>query len=223
MTFGVVVFPGSNCDLDAIYVISKALRQDVATIWHQDADLPSVDAIILPGGFSYGDYLRPGAIASRSPIMKAVIDFAVRGGWILGICNGFQVLIEAGLLPGTLLRNQTTRFVSKPSALIVENNTTVFTSTFKRHQEILLSIAHKDGNYYADNLLLEELEKNHQIVLKYKDNPNGSIKNIAGICNKEGNVMGMMPHPERSFASWLGSTDGLSFFQSMLASWESGS
>ncbi len=223
MIFGVVVFPGSNCDLDSIYIVSKALGQDVTTIWHQNATLPSVDAIILPGGFSYGDYLRPGAIASRSPVMNAVVEFASQGGLVLGICNGFQVLIESRLLPGALLRNETTRFISRSSSLIIQNNRTVFTSAFKLREEINLPIAHKDGNYYADPLLLEDLRKNQQIVLKYKDNPNGSVENIAGICNKEGNVMGMMPHPERSFASWLGSTNGLSFFQSMLTSWESAS
>jgi phosphoribosylformylglycinamidine synthase subunit PurQ / glutaminase len=220
MTFGVVIFPGSNCDLDAIYAVSKALGQKVLSIWHQESALPKVDTVILPGGFSYGDYLRPGAIASRSPVMKAIKNYANQGGWVMGICNGFQVLVESGLLPGILLRNISTRFISTMEALSVENQQTPFTRKFTLGQTIRLPIAHKDGNYFADPRLLEELKQNKQIVLKYQNNPNGSLEDIAGICNKEGNVFGMMPHPERAFAKWLGSSDGLCFFQSMLEAWE---
>jgi phosphoribosylformylglycinamidine synthase subunit PurQ / glutaminase len=220
MTFGVVIFPGSNCDLDAIYAVSKALGQKVHTIWHQEEILPRVDAIILPGGFSYGDYLRPGAIASRSPVMKAVKSFAAKGGWVMGICNGFQVLVESGLLPGILLRNESTRFISTMQTLSIQNNQTPFTRNFSKGQSIKLPIAHKDGNFFADSKLLEKLKLNNQIVVTYSHNPNGSLEDIAGICNEEGNVFGMMPHPERACADWLGSSDGLCFFQSMLKTWE---
>lgn len=220
MTFGVVIFPGSNCDLDAMYAVSNFLGQKVLGIWHQDATLPKVDAVILPGGFSYGDYLRPGAIASRSPVMKAVKSYANQGGWVMGICNGFQVLVESGLLPGILLRNESTRFISTMQALSIQNNDTPFTRNFSKGQSITLPIAHKDGNYFADPSLLQKLQHNKQVVVTYQGNPNGSLENIAGICNEEGNVFGMMPHPERACADWLGSSDGLCFFQSMLKTWE---
>ncbi len=220
MTFGVVIFPGSNCDQDAIYTIASVLRCNVKTIWHQQSVLPELDAIILPGGFSYGDYLRPGAIASRSPIMKAIKSFAGQGGLVMGICNGFQVLIESQLLPGALLRNESTRFISRQVSLTIENNQTPFSHQFQPNQSITLPIAHKDGNYFAHPELIRQLEENHQIVLRYQNNPNGSTGNIAGICNPRGNVFGLMPHPERAFANWLGSSDGLIFFQSMLASME---
>ncbi|HOI24952.1 MAG TPA: phosphoribosylformylglycinamidine synthase subunit PurQ [Caldisericia bacterium] len=220
MTFGVVVFPGSNCDRDAIYAVSGFLGQKVLSIWHQDTTLPRVDAVILPGGFSYGDYLRPGAIASRSPVMKAVKSYADKGGWVIGICNGFQVLVESALLPGILLRNKSTRFISTMQSLLIQNNQTPFTRNFSIGQSIKLPIAHKDGNYFADPILVEKLKKNKQIVVTYSENPNGSLEDIAGICNEQGNVFGMMPHPERACADWLGSSDGLGFFQSMLKTWE---
>ncbi len=215
MTVGVVVFPGSNCDLDALYAIAVALKEKAIPLWHQQEILPKVDAILLPGGFSYGDYLRPGAIASRSPIMKAIKEFANKGGLVIGICNGFQVLLEAQLLPGVLLRNTSTRFISRSLSLKIENNTTPFTVCFQHEQLISLPVAHKDGNYFAEATLLEQLKKNRQIVVSYCDNPNGSTDSIAGICNEKGNVFGLMPHPERACTAWSDSREGLLFFESM--------
>jgi phosphoribosylformylglycinamidine synthase len=225
MKFGVVVFPGSNCDHDALYVAGDVFRQPVEFIWHQSSDLKGVDAVILPGGFSYGDYLRTGAIARFSPVMRAVDRFAKGGGMVLGICNGFQILLEAGLLPGAMLRNAGLRFVCRPVHIRVETTATPFTYAAKRGQVLEAPVAHADGNYYCDAATLDELERNDQIVFRYTDpagqedpaaNPNGSLANIAGICNRERNVAGLMPHPERASEQALGSTDGGVIFRSMM-------
>lgn len=222
---GVVVFPGSNCDHDTYYVLKKLLDLDVIFLWHKQATLEGCDIIILPGGFSYGDYLRTGAIARFSPIMNEVIQFANKGGYVLGICNGFQILLEAGLLPGVMIRNESLNFVCKDVYLKIENNETVFTRDLEGENPLKIPIAHGEGNYFADEHSLKELEDNNQIVFKYcgKDgsittaaNPNGSVNNIAGIINKNGNVLGMMPHPERSSDSVLGKTDGSLIFNSLV-------
>lgn len=226
MKFAVVVFPGSNCDQDCIHVLRNVLHQEVTAVWHQDTSLGDAQCVILPGGFSYGDYLRTGALACFSPIMEAVRDFANQGGLVLGICNGFQILLEAGLLPGAMLRNRSMRFVCKPQLLRVENNKTPFTHLYSEGQLIQVPIAHGEGNYFLDPEGLEQLRKNGQIVFRYADtagnasseaNPNGSVDNIAGIINAAGNVLGMMPHPERSSEAALGSTDGLLLFQAAIA------
>ncbi len=223
--FGVVVFPGSNCDHDAFYALHKVLEYDVNFLWHKDTDLKESDVIILPGGFSYGDYLRTGAIARFSPIMNSVIDFANKGGYVIGICNGFQILLEAGLLPGALLQNISLKFICKDVYLSVENYESNFTKGIKDKIILKLPIAHGDGNYFADENTLKELEDNNQIILRYssKDgnvsnefNPNGSLKNIAGIINKNGNVLGMMPHPERSCNPILAKTDGSLIFNALV-------
>jgi len=223
--FGVVVFPGSNCDHDAFYALHKVLEYDVNFLWHKDTDLKESDVIILPGGFSYGDYLRTGAIARFSPIMNSVIDFANKGGYVIGICNGFQILLEAGLLPGALLQNISLKFICKDVYLSVENYESNFTKGIKDKIVLNLPIAHGDGNYFADENTLKELEANNQIILRYssKDgnvsnevNPNGSLKNIAGIINKNGNVLGMMPHPERSCNPILAKTDGSLIFNALV-------
>ena len=223
--FGVVVFPGSNCDHDAFYALHKVLEYDVNFLWHKDTDLKESDVIILPGGFSYGDYLRTGAIARFSPIMNSIIDFANKGGYVIGICNGFQILLEAGLLPGALLQNISLKFICKDVYLSVENYESNFTKGIKDEIVLKLPIAHGDGNYFADENTLEELEANNQIILRYssKDgnvsnefNPNGSLKNIAGIINKNGNVLGMMPHPERSCNPILAKTDGSLIFNALV-------
>ncbi len=225
--FGVVVFPGSNCDHDAYYVCKKVLNQNAVFLWHKDAGLKDVDVVILPGGFSYGDYLRCGAIARCSPIMQEVIRFANEGGTVLGICNGFQVLVEAGLLPGVLLRNASLKFVCKFVHLRVENRTTRFTHLYKDNEVLAIPIAHGDGNYFTDQETLAELEENNRIVFRYCDasggdggdaNPNGSLANIAGIVNAEGNVLGMMPHPERASDPVLGYTDGRRLFAGIIES-----
>jgi phosphoribosylformylglycinamidine synthase subunit PurQ / glutaminase len=215
--FGVVVFPGSNCDYDAYYTLKKVLNLDVVFLWHKDKDLQNCDVIILPGGFSYGDYLRCGAIARFSPIMNSVINFAEKGGYVAGICNGFQVLLEAGLLPGVMLRNKSLQFVCKDVYLSVANKNTVFSKGISTEKPLRIPVAHGEGNYYADKETLNSLIENEQIVFKYssKDgkygddfNPNGSIENIAGIINKKGNILGMMPHPERACNPVLGKMDG---------------
>ncbi len=220
--FGVVVFPGSNCDHDTFYVLKKILNFDVVFLWHKQTDLDECDIIILPGGFSYGDYLRTGSIARFSPIMNEVIAFANKGGHVLGICNGFQVLLEAGLLPGVMLKNKSLNFVCKDVYLKIENNETAFTKGIDGKKSLRLAIAHGEGNYFADENTLKEIEENNQIIFKYcsgdgviadKDNPNGSVMNIAGIINKAGNVMGLMPHPERCSDSVLGKTDGSLIFR----------
>jgi phosphoribosylformylglycinamidine synthase subunit PurQ / glutaminase len=225
MKFGVVVFPGSNCDHDAFYAIGNILHKPVEFIWHQTQDLANCDAIILPGGFSYGDYLRTGAIARFSPVMKSVEKFAKSGGMVLGICNGFQTLCEAGLLPGAMMRNSGLRFICRHVNIRVEQTDTPFTNAARKGQVLKVPIAHSDGNYTADEATLAELEKNHQILFRYTTpngsddaagNPNGSMHNIAGICNRERNVAGLMPHPERAMESALDSADGLVIFKSMV-------
>ena len=225
MKFGVVVFPGSNCDHDAFYAVEHALGEAAAFLWHQSADLAGCDVVILPGGFAYGDYLRTGAIAHFAPIMSAVKEFAAGGGVVFGICNGFQILLEAGLLPGAMLRNRGLRFICRPVHIRVENADTPFTNACQPGQVLEVPIAHAEGNYYADAETLESLERNSQVVFRYSTpegeatdaaNPNGSLHNIAGIINREGNVLGMMPHPERASDPLLGSSDGLFIFRSLV-------
>lgn len=223
---GVVVFPGSNCDADAYHALTTFPGVDPEYLWHKDADLKDVEAVVLPGGFSYGDYLRCGAIARFSPIMRTVTDFAEGGGLVLGICNGFQILTEAGLLPGALISNANLQFICENVHLRVANTRTQFTSAFKNGEVITMPIAHHDGNYTADEDTLKELEDEGQIVFQYSDaagrvtdaaNPNGSRRNIAGVVNRGRNVLGMMPHPERAVDPLLGSTDGLALFESILS------
>ncbi|MBD2430722.1 MULTISPECIES: phosphoribosylformylglycinamidine synthase subunit PurQ [Fischerella] len=217
MKFGVVVFPGSNCDRDVAYVTRDILGQPTRMVWHQDTDIADLDVIILPGGFSYGDYLRCGAIARFSPVMQQVIEHAQKGKFVLGICNGFQVLTEAGLLPGALTRNRDLHFVCDRTPLKVERNDLAWTQAYSSGEIITLPIAHGEGRFYADRPTLAELEDNGQIVFRYQgENPNGSLKNIAGICNATGNVLGMMPHPERAADPALGGTDGLKLFAGLL-------
>ncbi|AAM24067.1 phosphoribosylformylglycinamidine synthase [Caldanaerobacter subterraneus subsp. tengcongensis MB4] len=209
MKFAVIVFPGSNCDVDCYYAVKDGLGEGVEYVWHQEKNLSKYDVIMLPGGFSYGDYLRAGAIARFSPVMEAVREEAEKGKFIIGICNGFQILTEAGLLPGALRKNEGLKFICKTVSIIVENDKTPFTTRLKKGQEILLPIAHGEGNYYVDDKTLKELKGNNQIVFRYKENINGSVERIAGVINKKGNVLGMMPHPERAYDSLLGNTDGL--------------
>lgn len=224
MKFGVIVFPGSNCDHDAYHVISKHVGQPVDFIWHKETNLDGYDAVIVPGGFSYGDYLRAGALARFSPVMKAVKDFADEGKFVFGICNGFQILCESGLLPGALMRNKNLHFVCRHVNMKVENAETPFTSELEAGEVLSIPIAHAEGNYVCDDETLAELERNDQIVFRYSDengevsdqaNPNGSRSNIAGICNREKNVLGMMPHPERACENLLGSNDGRDIFRSL--------
>jgi phosphoribosylformylglycinamidine synthase I len=226
MKFGVVVFPGSNCDHDTYHAIGEVLGQPVTWLWHASEDLQGVEAVILPGGFSYGDYLRTGAIARFSPVMRAVERFARAGGLVLGICNGFQILLEAGLLPGAMLRNAGLRFVCRPVYLRTETTHTPFTLAAQPGQVLRVPIAHSEGNYYCDPETLRILEREDRIVFRYatadgrvtpEANPNGSLANIAGICNEGRNVLGMMPHPERAVEPALGSSDGLVVFRSMVA------
>ncbi len=225
MNFGVIVFPGSNCDHDCIHVLSDVLGHKAIPVWHKETKLDGLDAIILPGGFSYGDYLRTGAIARFSPVMGAVKQFAHEGGMVLGICNGFQILLEAGLLPGAMLRNQSLAFICKDVYVTVENAATPFTGLCRPGQVLKIPIAHADGNYYTDDVTLSQMKAAAQIVFRYctpegkvtaEANPNGSLDNIAGIRNAAGNVMGMMPHPERSAEAVLGNNDGRLIFLSML-------
>ena len=227
MKFGVVVFPGSNCDHDAFYAIGNILKKPVEFIWHQSQDLASCDAIILPGGFAHGDYLRTGAIARFSPVMKSVEKFARSGGMVLGICNGFQILLEAGLLPGAMMRNSGLRYICRHVFIRVEQTDSPFTNAASQGQILKVPIAHNDGNYNADEATLADLEGNGQILFRYTTpdgtndaagNPNGSLHNIAGICNRERNVAGLMPHPERAVESALGSADGLVIFRSLVES-----
>ena len=226
MKFGVVSFPGSNCDYDAFMAVVEALHEDAVMLWHKEHDLQGADVIILPGGFSYGDYLRAGAIARFSPIMREVIAHAERGAPVLAICNGFQVACEAHMLPGALLRNDTLKFASQPVRLRVENADTLFTSGYAKGDVLTVPIAHGEGRFTADDDTITRLEGEGQVVFRYVDargeptaeaNPNGSMANIAGIVSARGNVLGMMPHPERACDALLGSTDGLALFQSMLA------
>jgi len=224
MKFGVIVFPGSNCDHDAYHVVSKHVGQPVDFIWHKQTDLSSYDAILIPGGFSYGDYLRAGALARFSPVMAAVRDFAAEGKFVFGICNGFQILCEAGLLPGALIRNANLHFVCRHVNVRVENANTPYTSQLEKGAILSLPIAHAEGNYVCDEKTFQQLEENNQIVVRYCDeqgqitkeaNPNGAGSNIAGICNLDRNVLGMMPHPERACEGLLGSNDGLGIFRSL--------
>ncbi len=217
MKVGVVVFPGSNCDHDAWYAVSQKLHQEAEFIWHESTSLGNVDAIILPGGFSYGDYLRCGAIAKFSPVMAAVKKFAKEGGLVLGICNGFQVLTEAGLLRGALVRNAKLKFACRTVSLEVASSDSPFTHCAKRRQTIKLPIAHGEGCYVADERTLDELEAEDRVTLRYRDNPNGSMRNIAAIVSEERNVMGMMPHPERAADPLVGDTDGLVILESLLS------
>ena len=225
MKFAVIVFPGSNCDHDCYHVVKHVIGQSADFVWHKEKDLSGYDAVILPGGFSYGDYLRTGAMARLSPVMKAVEDFARQGGLVLGICNGFQILLEAGLLPGAMLRNRSLQFICKDVYLRVDNINTPFTCNYVENQVVRMPIAHAEGNYYVDQETYTHLQKNNKIVFRYTGsdgkpvdevNPNGSIGNIAGVCNEKGNVLGMMPHPERCGEEILGGTDGYILFESMV-------
>lgn len=225
MKFGIIVFPGSNCDHDCYHVVKHVFGQETEYVWHKETELKGFDCIILPGGFSYGDYLRPGAIARFSPVMREVVAFAKKGGTVLGICNGFQVLTEVGLLPGILMRNKTLKFVCGFVYVKVENNQTVFTKAYRAGQVIKIPIAHADGNYFADEQTVKRLEDNNQIVFSYSTangritddaNPNGAVKNIAAIMSKEGNVLGTMPHPERACESLIGGEDGIGVFDSII-------
>jgi phosphoribosylformylglycinamidine synthase I len=221
MNFAVLVFPGSNCDIDCYKAVEDTIGQPVDYVWHTADDLSKYDCILVPGGFSYGDYLRCGAIAQFTNVMKAVVKAAEEGKYILGICNGFQVLTEARLLPGALLRNNSMKFRCHPAILKVENNNTAFTRDYAEGELIDIPIAHGEGNYYCDEATLKELQENKQIVFRYEagNNPNGSIDDIAGISNKAGNVVGMMPHPERAIHEILGSADGKKMFTSILSAW----
>jgi len=225
LKFGIVTFPGSNCDADAYHAIVDALGQEAVYLWHKDHDLQGVDVVILPGGFSYGDYLRSGAIARFSPIMREVVAHAERGAPVLGICNGFQIACEAGLLPGALMRNSSLRFICEPVRIRVENTDTIFTNRYTTGQVLRVPIAHGEGRFTADDATLDRLEGEGQVIFRYVNeqgetvaeaNPNGSARDIAGIINAGGNVLGMMPHPERAVEDILGSTDGLALFQSLL-------
>ena len=225
MKFGVVIFPGSNCDHDMIYVLRNILKQEVVELWHKDTDLQGVDMIVLPGGFSYGDYLRSGAIARFSPIMNQVIDFANKGGYVMGICNGFQVLCEAGLLPGALLHNNKQQFICENTWIRPATNRTIITAALDKDKALKIPIAHGEGRYYTDKETLEKLKTNEQILFYYsnaqgeatpENNPNGSVENIAGVCNAGRNVFGMMPHPERAADEELANTDGRQLFESIL-------
>ncbi len=225
MKFGVVVFPGSNCDADMIYVIESILKQQVVRLWHKDTDLQGCDFIILPGGFSYGDYLRSGAIARFSPIMENVITYAEKGGFLLGICNGFQILCEAGLVPGVLLHNDNQKFNCKNVYISTENKNTLITQNCLPKQVLKIPIAHGEGRYYVDDNTLKQMKQNDQILFRYCSeagqlshlaNPNGSVEHIAGVCNASKNIFGMMPHPERAADTNLGNTDGLYIFKSIL-------
>jgi phosphoribosylformylglycinamidine synthase len=216
MKSAVIVFPASNCDRDAKTALEHMTGQAPAMVWHQDSELPDVDLVVLPGGFSYGDYLRCGAMASQSAVMKAVKAHADKGGMVLGICNGFQVLTESGLLPGALMRNAGLKFVCKPVALSVEETQNAFARHYEKGQEITVPVAHGEGNYYADDATLDRLEGEGRVVFRYRDNPNGSARDIAGILNDKRNVLGMMPHPERVVDPITGGTDGRALFQSLI-------
>lgn len=225
MHFGIIVFPGTNCDTDTLWVIRQVLQQPADPVWHEDTDLASFDAVVLPGGFAHGDYLRAGAIARFSPVMDRVREFAAAGKPVLGICNGFQVLVEAGLLPGAMMRNAGLRFVCKDVHLRVENTDSRFTHAFTPGQRLRMPVAHNEGAYYADAETLAGMKERGQVLLRYCDaegrvtpeaNPNGSLENIAGITNEAGNVFGLMPHPERAAEPLLGSADGRLLFESLL-------
>jgi len=217
MKFGVVVFPGSNCDHDAWYAVSAPLGQPAEFLWHDTESVGDCDAVILPGGFAYGDYLRCGAIAKFSPVMRAVKKFAQDGGLVLGICNGFQILVESGLLPGALIRNRGLKFICRPVALRIETANSPFSGAGAKGQTLTVPIAHGEGCYYADDRTLDRLEAEDRVVFRYTDNPNGSLRDIAGVLNEGRNVLGMMPHPERAAEPLMGSSDGLVVLRSMVA------
>ncbi|MDQ0230214.1 phosphoribosylformylglycinamidine synthase subunit PurQ [Metabacillus malikii] len=219
MKFAVIVFPGSNCDVDMFHAIKDELGEEVEYVWHDETDLSRFDGVLLPGGFSYGDYLRCGAIARFSNVMKEVVKAAEAGKPVLGVCNGFQILLEVGLLPGAMKRNENLKFMCRPVNLKVANNETAFTSAYQKDEVISVPIAHGEGNYYCDEETLQTLKENNQIVFTYEENPNGSLEDIAGITNERGNVLGMMPHPERAVDALLGSADGLKLFQSIVRNW----
>lgn len=225
MKFGVIVFPGSNCDHDCFNAVTTVLGHEAVYVWHRETFLKEVDCVIIPGGFSYGDYLRAGALASRSPIVDSIIKFAKKGGLVVGICNGFQILTETGLLPGALMKNKGLSFICSDVFLRVENNTTPFTLKYDKGEVLSVPIAHMDGNYFVDEVTLRMLNDNGQVVFRYSTyngeitdaaNPNGAMENIAGICNEKGNVLGMMPHPERCSESILGGIDGRDLFESIV-------
>lgn len=225
MKFGIIVFPGSNCDHDCYHVVKHVFNQEAEYVWHKETSLKGLDCLILPGGFSYGDYLRTGAIACYSPVMSEVVSFAGKGGLVLGICNGFQILTEAGLLPGVLMRNRELKFICKETFVRVDNNSTVFTGRYGKAQTVMVPIAHADGNYFADRETVDAIEGSGRVVFRYSThageatpeaNPNGSVNNIAGIINEKGNVLGMMPHPERAAEQALGSIDGRGLFESII-------
>ncbi len=220
MKFAVLVFPGSNCDIDMYHAIKDELGEEVEYVWHTENSLEGFDGALVPGGFSYGDYLRCGAMANQSNVMKALKEFAAAGKPVLGVCNGFQILTEAGLLPGALLRNKNLKFMCRTVKLKVQNNDTLFTNNYDANEVISIPIAHGEGNYYCDEETLANLKANNQIVFTYEgDNPNGSLEDIAGIINKEGNVLGMMPHPERAANEIVGGADGLKLFKSIVKQW----
>lgn len=219
MRFAVITFPGSNCDYDMYHAVKKVLGEEAELIWYENSNLESYDAILLPGGFSYGDYLRTGAVAATSQVMHQIKQHAAKGKPVLGICNGFQILTEAGLLPGALLRNQQLSFICREQNVVVKNNQTIFTDGYHEGEIIQLPIAHGEGNYYCDETTLHSLQENKQIVFTYQDNPNGSVANIAGIVNQQGNVLGMMPHPERAVEQIIGSKDGLRLLKSLVHNW----
>ena len=226
MKFGVVIFPGSNCDHDMVYALKNILKQNVVELWHKDTNLQNCDAIVVPGGFSYGDYLRSGAIAKFSPIMEKIVEFAEDGGFVFGICNGFQILCEAGLLPGALLHNDNQKFICKNQYIKVENVNSAMTKFVSKDSALKIPIAHGEGRYYAPEDVLSEMLQNGQIIWRYcdenanlteKSNPNGSLMNIAGVCNRNKNVFGMMPHPERAVDAEAGNTDGIAILKSIIA------
>lgn len=226
MKFGVLVFPGSNCDRDVVWVTEGLLNQPTRLVWHQDTDISDIDVVVVPGGFSYGDYLRCGAIARFSPVMNEVVKHAEQGKWTIGICNGFQVLTEVGLLPGALARNRDLHFICDRAPLKVERTNLPWTANYSSGEIITLPIAHGEGRYYADADTLKQVEDNQQVLFRYctatgeinsEGNPNGSLNNIAGICNQKGNVVGMMPHPERASDGAIGGTDGIKLFEGILA------
>ncbi len=216
MKAAVIVFPASNCDRDAKVALEDMTGKTPAMVWHQDSELPDVDLVVIPGGFSYGDYLRCGAMASQSPVMRAVKAHADKGGAVLGICNGFQVLTESHLLPGALMRNAGLKFVCRPVALKVEETQSAFTRGYSKGQTVVFPIAHGEGNYYADDATLDRLEGENRVVFRYEANPNGSVRNIAGILSEKRNVLGLMPHPERVVDAATGGTDGRALFKSLI-------
>ena len=219
MKFAVIVFPGSNCDRDMYHAVKDVLQEEADLVWYENSNLEKYDGILVPGGFSFGDYLRSGAVAATSHVMDQIKEHAAKGKPVLGICNGFQILTEAGLLPGALMRNEKLSFMCHQEELEVVNADTSFTSGYEKGETVTFPIAHGEGNYFCDEETLRELKENNQIVFTYRNNPNGSVADIAGIINKEGNVLGMMPHPERAVEKLLGSDDGIRMFQSIVRNW----